>query len=105
MVGDLVAHVSKLRGVRIEQLPTPEPLRIDPVGHVLERPGFAMELLCKTVRIRLRSCDVVALDRDDELVEARKVVRDLIVTLDVRPVLREEIASRGDEAEVAERVG
>src|SRR5207247_6526229 len=51
------------------------------------------------------SFDVVALDRDDELVEARKVVRYLLVTLDVQSVLREEIASRRDEAEVAERVG
>src|ERR1051325_5750709 len=104
MVGDLVPHVPKVRGAQIEQLPTSESLWVDPVGHVPERSGLAAELLRETVRVRLRSPDVVALDRDHELVEARKVVRDFLVTLHVRPVLREEIASRRDEAEVAERV-
>src|SRR5207247_8372595 len=81
MVGDLVAHVLKVRRAQGEQLPTSESLRIDPVGHVPERSGLATELLRKTVRIRLRSCVIAALDRDEELVEAREVIRDPFVTL------------------------
>src|SRR5947208_4716189 len=89
----------------VKERATPESCRIDPVGHVPERPRLVAKLLRETVRVRLRASNVVALDRDDELIEAREIVRDLLVTLDVWPVLREEVASRGDEAEVTERVG
>src|SRR5438094_725382 len=89
----------------VKELATPESFRIDPVGHVPERPRLVAKLLRETVRVRLRASNVVALDRADELIEAREIVRDLLVALDVWPVLREEVASRGDEAEVTERVG
>src|SRR2546428_380805 len=93
VVADLVADVGQVRRCEVEELATPESFRIDPVGHVPERPRLATKLLRETVRVRLRASDVVALDRDDELIEARAIVRDLLVTLDVWPVLWEEVAS------------
>src|SRR5207247_2297939 len=62
------------------------------------------QLVRETAGVRLRARDVVGLDGHHQLIETGEIVGVLLVTLDEGLILRQQIASRRDEAELVHRV-